>query len=421
MFDDIETARWGRLNYPGTGFLFYTGAANVTIDHNTLFNTGPAVYGDISANAGFVYRNNISPSNIGTADYQLCCSGVADNIDGIGGRGTTGNATVTLNTYFPGAVFVRNVLAGGGHSTNWPADNFFPSTLDAVGFVNRTGGDYHLSAASPYKNAGTDGKDLGADIDALDAATACAVDGSCTPTLDLVETAVSNPPASAVWQSSFAVTDTTRNQGNATAGSSLTRYYLSATPSKTSGATLLTGARSVPDLGAGESSSGTAAAKIPSIKTGPYFLLACANDTRTVIESDYANNCAASTARVVVSAPDLVEAAVSNPPASAVRGASFSVTDTTGNPGNATAGPSVTRYYLSATPGKTSGATLLTGSRSVPALGPGQSSSGTAAVKIPSMKTGSYFLLACANDTRTVAEGNYANNCKASATRVRLR
>jgi len=37
------------------------------------------------------------------------------------------------------------------------------------------------------------------------------------------------------------------------------------------------------------------------------------------------------------------------------------------------------------------------------------------------MKTGSYFLLACANDTRTVAEGNYANNCKASATRVRLR
>src|SRR5207245_1308069 len=137
VFDDIETARWGRLNYPGTGFLFYTGAANVTIDHNTLFNTGPAVYGDISANSGFVYRNNISPSNIGTADYQLCCSGVADNIDGIGGRGTTGNATVTLNTYLPAAVFVRNVLAGGWHATNWATENLLLTPPDTVGFRNR--------------------------------------------------------------------------------------------------------------------------------------------------------------------------------------------------------------------------------------------------------------------------------------------
>ena len=182
VFDDIGTAQWGRWTYPGTGFLFYTGAANVTIDHNTLFNTGPAVYGDISANSGFVYRNNISPYNIGTADYELCCSGVIDNIDGIGGRDTTGNANLTLSTYFPGAVFARNVLAGGASSSNWPVDNFFPATLDAVGFVNPTGGDYHLSTTSLYKNAGTDGKDLGADIDALDAATACAFDGACTST-----------------------------------------------------------------------------------------------------------------------------------------------------------------------------------------------------------------------------------------------
>ena len=124
------------------------------------------------------------------------------------------------------------------------------------------------------------------------------MDGSCTPTLDLVETAVSNPPASAVWQSSFAATDTTRNQGNATAGPSVTRYYLSSTASKATGATLLTGSRSVPALGPGQSSGGTAAVKIPSMKTGSYFLLACANDTRTVAESNYANNCKASATRV---------------------------------------------------------------------------------------------------------------------------
>ena len=200
VFDDIGTARWGRNTYPGTGFLYFTGAANVTVEHNTLVNTGPAAYGDVSANTAFVYRNNISPYNIGTANYELCCSGVMDDTYGIGGRGTTGNANLTLSTYFPGAVFAKNVLAGGASSTNWPAGNFFPASLDAVAFVNRTGGDYHLSATSPYRNAGTDGKDLGADIDALNEATACALDGACTgapPDVTPPAVSIAAPPAGA--------------------------------------------------------------------------------------------------------------------------------------------------------------------------------------------------------------------------------
>src|SRR5207237_1067392 len=46
-----------------------------------------------------------------------------------------------------------------------------------VGFANLAGGDYHLAAGSPYKHAGTDGKDIGANIDALGTATAFAVSG----------------------------------------------------------------------------------------------------------------------------------------------------------------------------------------------------------------------------------------------------
>ena len=38
-------------------------------------------------------------------------------------------------------------------------------------------GNYRLGPASPFKNAGTDGKDPGAAIDALEAATAGAVSG----------------------------------------------------------------------------------------------------------------------------------------------------------------------------------------------------------------------------------------------------
>jgi hypothetical protein len=53
-------------------------------------------------------------------------------------------------------------------------DQFFPKDWKAVGFVDYRGGaegDYHLSPSSRYRNAGSDGKDVGADIDAVLAAT----------------------------------------------------------------------------------------------------------------------------------------------------------------------------------------------------------------------------------------------------------
>ena len=59
--------------------------------------------------------------------------------------------------------------------SSWPRGNAFPASISAVGFVNYNGGnggDYHLLPSSPFKSAGTDGKDLGADIDAIQAATA---------------------------------------------------------------------------------------------------------------------------------------------------------------------------------------------------------------------------------------------------------
>jgi hypothetical protein len=45
---------------------------------------------------------------------------------------------------------------------DYPAGNFFPANIGAVRFVNYAGGNYALAANSPYKNAGTDGRDIGA-------------------------------------------------------------------------------------------------------------------------------------------------------------------------------------------------------------------------------------------------------------------
>jgi hypothetical protein len=235
---------------------------------------------------------------------------------------------------------------------------------------------------------------------------------------DLIETSVTDPPTTVLDGDTFSVTDTAQNAGSAAAGASTTRYYLSTTTSK-SGARLLNGSRAVPSLAPSATSSGTVTVTVSAgTAGGTYFLLACADDTLVVPETNESNNCKASATKVTVSGPDLIESALSNPPPTALPGSTFSVTDTAQNAGSAAAGASTTRYYLSTTTSK-SGARLLNGSRAVPSLAPSATSSGTVTVTVSAGTAGgTYFLLACADDTLVVPETNESNNCKASATQV---
>jgi hypothetical protein len=157
LFDDVSGARWGG---PGMLSLAFDGIVDLVIDHNTGFQDGSVMYSEGPPHVGFIYRDNVALHN----DY------------GVHGTGTA-PGTNTLDTYFPGSIFARNVLTGGSPSM-YPADNFFPASLAEVGFVDLAGGNYRLSAQSPYKNGGTDGKDPGVDVDALEAATAGAISGS---------------------------------------------------------------------------------------------------------------------------------------------------------------------------------------------------------------------------------------------------
>ena len=72
------------------------------------------------------------------------------------------------------------------------------------------GGNYALSASSPYKNAGTDGKDIGADIVAVNSATA----GATTGLNVSVSATITAPTAGATLSGSVTVTAT----ATATAG-----------------------------------------------------------------------------------------------------------------------------------------------------------------------------------------------------------
>ena len=60
--------------------------------------------------------------------------------------------TATLNRFFPGWIFSRNIVIGGQSST-YPSGNYYPSTLNGVGFVDPAG-NYRLSSSSPYVERG---------------------------------------------------------------------------------------------------------------------------------------------------------------------------------------------------------------------------------------------------------------------------
>jgi len=63
----------------------------------------------------------------------------------------------------PGA----RVIVGAPKGVRCPPGNFFPGSFQDVGFLDLAGRDYRLSPSSPFHRAGTDGRDIGADLDAL--------------------------------------------------------------------------------------------------------------------------------------------------------------------------------------------------------------------------------------------------------------
>ncbi len=237
---------------------------------------------------------------------------------------------------------------------------------------------------------------------------------------DLVVSAVSVSPGPVAPGGTLGVMDTVHNQGSVGAGGSKTRFYLSKNTSWSANDTLLAGTRQVLPLVAGGTSSGPTTVTLPSsVVPGDFFVLACADDLKVVAESEELNNCSASAA-MTVGAPDLAVREVGNPPATVKRGKKLPVSDTTENLGNASTGRTTrTRYYLSSNQTWSVGDKLLTGYRQVGDLGPGDVSSGSVSVTVPTNTTPTdYYLLACADDTALVVETNEANNCESSTTRV---
>jgi hypothetical protein len=146
LFEDVSSATFG-----GAGrLLLILGGAQVTFDHNTVFNDGAStIMADAAAATGFVFTNNIVP----------------DNLWGImGSNASPGNGTIAM--YFPGGQFLDSVFAGSD-SAIYPVNNYYPASMSVVGFVDVARGNYGLARGSLYVNAGTDRHDIGYNAAAL--------------------------------------------------------------------------------------------------------------------------------------------------------------------------------------------------------------------------------------------------------------
>jgi subtilase family serine protease len=101
-------------------------------------------------------------------------------------------------------------------------------------------------------------------------------------------------------------------------------------------------------------------------------------------------------------------------PTAAGAGTIITVNEVTKNNGPGSAEASITRFYLS-TDTTLDGSDVSLGSRSVPVLSAGATSSGTASVTIPAgTATGTYYVIAKADADDQLVEVNEANNTKTS-------
>ena len=65
----------------------------------------------------------------------------------------TGEGTIALGQFTPGYGFRNNVIAGA-NASQYPRDNFYPSSASEIGFIAPENGDFRLSPKSRYKQAG---------------------------------------------------------------------------------------------------------------------------------------------------------------------------------------------------------------------------------------------------------------------------
>lgn len=175
VFNDISekyTNRDDRL--PGTmlliGHCSLCKRLNVSegtfIDHNTVVMVQPRFLMFVGAPSTAKIPNFILTNNLVTLAPGIMVNSIGPAAGPCAAFGSTNLARIQ-NCFSP------YMMRGNGFTSAsgvWPLGNFFLPNPWIVQFANYSGGvngDYRLTASSPFKARATDGKDIGADIDAV--------------------------------------------------------------------------------------------------------------------------------------------------------------------------------------------------------------------------------------------------------------
>jgi len=175
--DDVSVSK-----YIGSGTLLmvFSGWStsamnNVIVNHITGFPDAGSRIMDLgnSVSNPPMYAFAMTNSILGQSQYPIWSTGGTSNC------AFPDVPLTSLTACFTNYSFKGNAIIATNNSnyppTKWPTGNYFPTTAAAVQFVNfngGNGGDYHLISGSPYSNAASDGKDLGADINTIQSLTA---------------------------------------------------------------------------------------------------------------------------------------------------------------------------------------------------------------------------------------------------------
>jgi hypothetical protein len=148
LFYDIDRGRWGGA---GIFLLIGHGPEDLIVERNTVVHDGNVIsaYGGSAERPipglRLVFRDNL----------------LRHNQFGVHGSGRSIGSD-SLDAYFPGAQFARNVLAGG-RASRYPPDNLFPSEEEFErGFVDFANQDYRLRSDASFSGAAVDGGAVGA-------------------------------------------------------------------------------------------------------------------------------------------------------------------------------------------------------------------------------------------------------------------
>src|SRR5215217_2751259 len=126
-------------------FILLNNPNEIQFIHNTVFKSGNVLTMDADPGtpkgSGLVLRDNL----FSEGGYGVFGSGIGEGTSALGGF---------YNSY----VFAKNNFAGRDINM-YPGGNSFVLTPQ-VGFIDYAGGNYRLNSNSPFKNGGTDGKDV---------------------------------------------------------------------------------------------------------------------------------------------------------------------------------------------------------------------------------------------------------------------